>query len=188
MPSPLEPFYLEAQRALAALGGQEPSSEAWLRAVLAKTLVLVAVSYFDAEVTAGLRAAFRRCLAKDMLLPLALNKAVEMQFHSLFNWRKPDFERFLGQFGGRFQNEIKRALWDSRAPEPGGPPRLDPFEAFISIGALRNQLAHLDFAAYPVDKTLDEVHEMAQRADLFLRIMLAELERCGPPAGGAPTS
>lgn len=180
MPSPIELFYQDSLRVLERLGGQDTSAEAWLRATLARTLVLVAVSYFEAELTAGLEAAYRRCLGEIPLLRLVQRKAIEMQFHSLFDWSGHNANRFLNFFGEPFPEKVREALRQRQESSADA--------AFIEIGALRNRLVHRGFATYPVDKTLEELHGLARRADLFVRVVLDEIGRCGPPArpeGGA---
>ena len=48
-------------------------------------------------------------------------------------------------------------------------------KSFLELGQLRNELTHLNFANYPLDKTVDEIYALYQEANVFVETFLTNL-------------
>ena len=51
----------------------------------------------------------------------------------------------------------------------------DALAAFLELGNLRNELVHGNFAAFPFNKTAEEVYALYQRADKFVAFVEAKI-------------
>lgn len=48
-------------------------------------------------------------------------------------------------------------------------------KSFLELGQLRNELTHLNFANYPLDKPVDEIYALYQEANVFVETFLTTL-------------
>lgn len=80
-----------------------------------------------------------RSESDEVVLALIMQKAIESQYHTYFNWNAKNANQFLSLFGESFLQHMKRRVQkDAKLNQS----ILD----FIEIGSLRNQLVHLNFA------------------------------------------
>ena len=48
-------------------------------------------------------------------------------------------------------------------------------KSFLELGRLRNELTHMNFANYPLDKTVAEIYALYQEANVFVETFLTNL-------------
>jgi RiboL-PSP-HEPN len=144
---------------------------------LKKVLVMSAASFFEKELKSIIEA-FVSQTGNDnpALLSLVKNKAIERQFHTYFNWNGASANTFFSIFGEVFSThcraEVKRDETLANA-----------VAAFMELGATRNQLAHMNFGAFPVQKTSSELYSLYKTAVRFIDFVRKKLlDENGIPA------
>ena len=159
---PVVAYYQDSLAAIQALGTGEPSLASAIRTNLTKGLVLAAASSFESALMGHLEAVYRRLLAAaPALANFAVNTGMERRYHAYFDWDRPNANKLFGHFGPEFAERLKSRI--------AGEPDLEQgMRDFMSLGRLRNELAHDDFAAYSLDLTLEEVFSRYQSARRFL--------------------
>ena len=95
------------------------------------------------------------------ILALVKNKVIERQYHTYFDWDKKNANKFFSLFGDEFSVAMKKLVDEDDILK-------EAVIAFLEIGSLRNNLVHLNFANYPLDKTVEEIYQLYQRALVFL--------------------
>jgi hypothetical protein len=145
---------------------------------LKKVLVMSAASFFESELRSIIEM-FVSQAANDnpALLALVKNKAIERQFHTYFEWKQRNANAFFSVFGEVFSKHCKA--------EVKGDPTLDAaVAAFMELGETRNHLAHLNFGAFPIAKTSDELYASYRKALRFIEFVRRKLleEKGTPPA------
>lgn len=127
-----------------------------------KTLALSAASYFEDEIRRILLDMVEKKSNSDAILSnFVKNKAIARQYHSFFQWKEKNANSFWGLFGDEFRDEVKRDVRENDALS-------DSIKSFLELGDLRNELAHLNFANFILDKTADEVFSMYKNALIFI--------------------
>ena len=127
-----------------------------------KTLLLAAASHFENEVKNHImRIVLKHAGGAEVIREFIRNKAIERQFHTYFDWRARNANKFFGLFGEGFKSHmVSRVRSD---------PNLElAIRAFIEIGNERNRLVHEDFGNFPLEKTSGEIFELFRRASLFV--------------------
>jgi hypothetical protein len=138
----------------------EPSLAVSVSEVASKALLMAAASRFEAEFTSMFTAVARE-LGAPSIASFAINQGVVRKFHTLFQWDASNVNKFYKLFGDDFK-EAAAALEGSDGDFSAS---IGPF---ISLGAGRNELAHSDFAAFPLNDTLEELIDKYRRAAHFL--------------------
>lgn len=138
----------------------EPSLAVSVSETASKALLMAAASNFEAEFSKMFEEVARQ-LGSPYVANFAMNQGVVRKFHTLFSWDAANANSFFKLFGDEFKERAtRRAKEDSE------------FEAsiveFVRIGQGRNQLIHSDFAAFPLDHTLQELIERYRAARAFL--------------------
>lgn len=140
-----------------------------------KLLVMACGSFFEEQLT-GVLEAFAGRSGEARLAAFVRNKALKRQYHSLFKWDAANVNGFLGLFGEVFAKKVTKELADSEELTRS-------MRSFLWLGERRNQLAHGNIAAVPIDETKDEILEKFSAAWKFVRYVAAEFgEKC--PADG----
>ena len=151
---------------IALLSVLDEADEVSLRAVaddnFRKSLLLAAASYFERRMTEIVLSFVEDATNRNLLVTaLVRNKAVSRQYHTWFDWKASNANRFFQLFGGDFGDFMKRKTRED-----------DEFDAsvraFLEIGRERNRLVHQDFGAFPLEKTTEEIHALYRRALCFV--------------------
>jgi hypothetical protein len=134
-------------------------------AAFRKSLALAAASRFEVQVTACI-VSFVAARAKDDHLTTAFVKkqALERKYHTLFDWRATSAAKFFSLFGPEFKQAMDARVKQDKALD-------DAIRAFLELGNLRNELAHEDFASYPMNKSVSEVYDLYKRARVFVEAL-----------------
>jgi hypothetical protein len=95
-------------------------------------------------------------------------KAISRQYHSYFDWKVRNANAFFALFGDDFKVVISKKL-------AGAPALREGMEAFMELGATRNNLVHLNFVTYPIEKTEVEIYDLYRKAVEFVKFVEQEL-------------
>ena len=134
----------------------------------AKTLVISAASYFEAWLTDSLVDLYSERTNSEVLVQFVRNLAIERRYFQWFDWRSNNANRFFGTFGGNF-----RALMDDKVRNDEG--LRDSIRAFLELENLRNNLVHGNYAAYQLDRSVDDVLNLYENAIKFVEGFPAEI-------------
>jgi hypothetical protein len=146
---------------------------------LRKVLLLSAASWFETRISeAILKFAEVHSNGHSGIQSLIKKKAVDRQYHTYFEWKKEKPGAFYGLFGEVCGEDMKKEInADSNLK--------DGLAAFLELGNLRNELVHENFAAFPFEKTAEEVHALYQKAENFVRYLE---HRLPDPSLGRPVA
>jgi hypothetical protein len=179
MPTIIDALYEQNKEAIAIVSrADEVSIAADLDNKLKKHLIMAAASYFETEVRGCIEQLAVQASGNNIyIVSLIKQKAIERQYHTYFDWEKGNANRFFAHFGDEFKNRCKREV-DNDAELACA------MRAFVDLGDMRNKLAHLNFAQYPIDKTSDEIYAQYEKALVFLAYIkrrLLEAEHTDEP-------
>ena len=128
-----------------------------------KTLAVAAASHIESRMSDTVIGLFSEVgNAAEPLVEFVINKAIARQYHTLFEWRSPNANAFFGLFGANFrQFMVDQVNNDSNLASS--------IKSFLEIGQLRNELVHQNFAAFPLDKTVEEIYGLYGEALAFIQ-------------------
>jgi hypothetical protein len=128
---------------------------------LTKLLLFSAASFFESEIQDAMRDLVARASNNHEPLMTLAKQAIERKYHTYFEWEGNNANRFFRMLGPAFFNQCR----DSVAAQE----RLqNAIRAFLELGNIRNELAHLDFAAFSLEKTAEEVYALYKSAGEFV--------------------
>lgn len=172
--SAVERLYRENKELVVLLtNANELSHVNSVEASFRKTFLLAAASDFETRV--------RDCLINFVnekangypaVVAFLKNKAIERQYHTYFNWKDRNANSFWGFFGSDFKAHMVTVVKADAALKGA-------IDAFLELGDLRNNLVHLDFASFVLDKTSEEIYELYKKAMPFVN-RLPDLLRVVP--------
>lgn len=136
---------------------------------LRKSIALAAGSYFEYEIS-NLLAQFAANKSNNCaeLVGFIKNKALNRQYHSLFNWDARNANTFFGLFGEEFKKLAQEDVKKFQSLN-------DSVKSFLELGELRNMVAHQNFASFATDKTSDEIFSSFKIALEFLEYLKKKL-------------
>ncbi|WP_421258791.1 HEPN domain-containing protein [Aeromonas sp. 600886] len=115
-----------------------------------KIMVLSAASFFEARVVEEIKTNLNpsNCeLTKEFIS----RKALTRQYHTLFNWDSSNANQFFSLMGDGFKSYMATKVRESDELSLA-------ISDFISIGRLRNKLAHENYALFQVSDTAEEIY------------------------------
>lgn len=180
MPTLIDNLHSDASQLLKQLAeAGDLSMHSFANENLRKVLLLSAASWFETRISeAMLKFAEVHSNGHPGIQSLIKKKAVDRQYHTYFDWKNGKPGPFYGLFG-----DICSKLMST---EISGDAKLkDGLAAFLELGSLRNELVHENFAAFPFNKTADEVYALYQKAENFITFLERRLPE---PAFGRPLS
>lgn len=152
------------------LDRQQPSYYSTVDEHFRKMLVLSASSFFEESLKGILRAfVSRHSSSNKLVLQFVENKAISRQYHTFFDWESGNANRFFSLFGREFSAFMKGAVSADNALDVS-------IRAFLELGTLRNQMVHMNFAQFAMEKTAEEIYGLYVRARLFLEVLPDKLE------------
>ena len=143
-----------------------PESEVSLRSVASdtfrKNLLLSTASLFEKNLIATLQELVHDWGSNtEPLNEFVRIRALERQYHKMFDWDRNNANKFFGMFGLDFKAHMaSKCKTDDDLNSS--------IAAFMEIGRERNRLVHQDFGNYTLDKTPDEIYELYLNGRKFL--------------------
>jgi HEPN superfamily RiboL-PSP-like protein len=167
--TPIDRLYNEATATIHVL---QEKSEWSLQSAAAdhfrKALLLATASYFEDYICNSV-AEFVREQSKSALIDnFVRNKAIARQYHTWFSWDKKNANQFFGLFGVEFRTMMADSVKTK-------PELQSAIEAFLELGNERNSLVHQNYATFPMEKTLEEIYFLYQRALIFVSTLPSAL-------------
>ena len=121
-------------------------------------MVLSAASYFEVRLSETITDVFSEATNhSDALVEFVRSKAVARRYHDWFDWDRRNANRFFSAFGSGFKSFMEEQVNNSEEIQ-------ESIRAFMELGDLRNQLAHQNFASFPLEKTVLEIFDMYKKA------------------------
>jgi hypothetical protein len=75
----------------------------------------------------------------------------------VIKWDEANANQFFSMFGAGFKSTMSRRVKESEELRAS-------VVAFLEVGNERNKLVHQDYATFSMEKTLDEIYELYQKA------------------------
>lgn len=174
--TPIDGLYGDARAVVRCLEtGAEVSLQISAGDHFRKVLLLAVASYFEHRICKTVLEFVRERSGGSLLVEnFVQNKAVSRQYHTWFNWSETNANNFFGLFGSEFRSEMSgrvKASDDLRAA----------IQAFLELGNERNKLVHQDYVTFPLNKTLDEIYALYQKALTFVEELPRSLREGDKP-------
>jgi len=129
---------------------------------LKKNLILCSASYFENKITNDLIKYFHDNNKDTICIKeFLINKGLNRQYHTLFDWEGKNANKFFSLFGQEFKNYMVKTIKDDKELELS-------VKSFLELGNERNRLVHQNFVQYSIEKTLDEIYKLFQEALPFV--------------------
>ena len=144
--------------------GQEISMVSLVDDHFKKIYLLSCASYYEQELQTIIRDFISNNSNDERVLSFVVNKAIERQYHTYFNWESKNINSFLGLFGSDFKKKTSTEIEKSEE-------LTTQMRAFLSIGQERNKMVHENFLIYQLNKTFDEINTLNKKAIDFLEYL-----------------
>jgi hypothetical protein len=163
MPTLIDNLYADTSRLLEQLAeAGDLSTHSFANENLRKVLLLSAASWFETRISeAVIQFSTVHANGHPGIQSIIKRKAVDRQFHTYFEWKSRKPGPFYSLFGDECGGDLKKDIAANQELKDG-------LEAFLELGSLRNELVHENFAAFPFDKTAEEVYALYQKAEVFV--------------------
>ena len=127
-----------------------------------KALLLAAASNFEKRLTEGVVAFVQELTSQDHVVAwLVKQRVVVRQYHTWFDWSRPNANRFFSMFGASFSRHVQRIIDDDDGLSSS-------VEAFMEIGRERNRMVHDDFGSFSLEKTSEEIYKAYRIGSRFV--------------------
>jgi hypothetical protein len=178
MPTIIDSLYSDTLQLLTLLQS-DLSLQSFANNNLRKVLLLSAASWFEVRISAAMECfATIHSEGHPGIESIIKKKAIDRQYHTYFDWKSEKPGPFYALFGDVCGGQLKQLV-------VGNIKLKDALDAFLELGSVRNELVHENFAAFPFDKTAEEVHSLYERAETFVVFVETKLKDKG---FGRPTA
>lgn len=140
----------------------EPTYASEVESIAPKVLLLASASYFESAVVGAVAGYFTARLGEgDIGEEFVRRKALERQYHALFDWTAANVNKFWSLFGPHFKT-YAQAVVDADDQLREG------VRAFLELGRLRNEMVHENYLTFALGKTSQEVVDLARLGNVFV--------------------
>ena len=147
---------------------QQVSFEMYINDTYKRSLLLSIASFFETTISKAIYDfAGQRSQNDPELVALVNNKAIQRQYHSLFDWDANNANKFLKLFGEPFKQKTRNKIQKKGLT--------DAEIAFITIGKERNILVHQNYIEAPVNYTFEEIFSKYELACDFVEFLVETL-------------
>jgi hypothetical protein len=157
----LTEFFQERIELQAFIEENYPESLSGYQVDLAKVMVIAAASSFEEEVIAHILELFNDTNSPNTRASFVKRKALDRQYHQLFDWEQPNANKFARYFGDdcarTFKEQVNTSDWLEQSVRD-----------FLAIGHQRNLLVHGNFPVYALELTPLEVRDKYFSARKFV--------------------
>lgn len=170
MPSNIvEDFYSNYNDLLNLLEAKEELSlYVWFHENFNKIFVIVIANYFENEIKVTLKY-FAQTKSRSPLIASFLEKSMERQFHTYFDWDKKNANKFFSLFGEDFRRTAINDVNSNGDLDDG-------IKAFIEIVDTRNMLSHEKLLESDLTKTAEDFYKLYKKALVFIEYVKNKLE------------
>lgn len=170
MTNNVDDFYVKYEELLARLQAPEDASlRVWAHENFRRVLVLIMANHLENELRTILEEFFKRNSRSDLVSSF-IEKSMERQYHTYFDWEGSNANHFFAFFGETFKQE---AIQDVRSKNELD----DGIKAFLEIGNTRNTLIHERFFIVDLgNKTAEEFYKSFKKALGFMEYLKMKLK------------
>lgn len=136
---------------------------------LKKVLLLSAASYFEDIIKKIMLEFFDLNTNSEMIINFIKNKAIERQYHTYFDWKAKNANKFFSLFGDSFKKDVISEVRTNESLEKS-------IRDFLELGNLRNELIHENFAVFPIEKTSSEIYDLYCSASKFIDYLALKMK------------
>lgn len=126
-----------------------------------KILLLSCASYYETRIVDIIKRFVDSKSTDKRISEFVINKAIQRQYHTYFDWEKNNVNKFLSLFGSDFKDEVSGEIRANKTLE-------EQARAFMTIGEERNKMVHNNFLEFTLDKTFEEIVFLQEQANLFV--------------------
>ncbi|KCZ62299.1 hypothetical protein L53_11600 [Hyphomonas sp. L-53-1-40] len=148
---------------VSTLGGTDMSALSMINEVGAKYLLVAAAGDLEQRTIGAIEHLFEQQQTPEHLRNFVKKKALERQFHTMFDWKSKSATSFFSLFGPAVKTKMAAFCKED--------PHKEDLSAFLSIVAERNTMVHQGLAEYSLHYTLDEVYELYRRSLGFVNLI-----------------
>ena len=136
---------------------------------LKKDLLLTAASYFEYQIRNIILSFVSKITNNNALIySFVHKKALDRQFHTLFDFDANNVNHFLNFFGKEFKEKVQGEI--------RGNPSLDKgIKSFLYICGTRNEAIHDNFGLYMIDKTSEDIFVEYKNGLIFIELLSKHL-------------
>ncbi len=137
------------------------SFENYINDTYKKSLLLSAASFFEFVVTSIIIDYSKSISSNDQkIVAFIQNKALERQYHTMFEWNANNANKFFALFGDELKAKARKVIDQKQLFEAE--------RAFIEIGRDRNKLVHNNYIESPINNTFEEIYSKYNEGCKFL--------------------
>ena len=141
------------------------SFEMYINDTYKRSLLLSAASYFEMTISKAIYDfADKKSHGNHEIVALINNKAIQRQYHTLFDWDRNNANRFLSLFGDSFKQKARNQIAEKGL--------VDAETAFMTIGRERNRLVHQNYIEAQVNDTFEEIFMRYEKACTFVEFLV----------------
>jgi hypothetical protein len=176
----VDDFYANLSVIVSAVESKDLGALAFAGEVGSKVLVIAAAGDFEKRLNAIIAAAYQQRSVEGHLINFVEKQALEMKFHTLFDWKAPNANKFLKLFGDAMVATVSVQLKED--------PYKTQMEDFIGIVRRRNIIAHEGLAEASIDLTYAEAYAKYRSALQFLNFIQINVLKIPNPAPAAASA
>lgn len=163
-------LYQDFQALIASIDPSDLSLQTTVRVNFSKSLLMAVAGYFEEQVQVQIVDFVHNCTnGNKPLKEFVVRKAFGRLYSQLFNWKDNNANSFFVLFGVDLRESMKKLAEEQIEYDRA-------IKAFLEIGNARNELAHGNYADFPLDKTAEEIYESYKLALPFVETLAWHLE------------
>ena len=176
--TPVDLLYRGFQELIAGIDVLELSLQTTLRITFSKSLLMAVAGYFEEQVQRQVIAFVdSQTSGNELVKELILRRSFGRQYSSLFEWKGKTATSFFAFFGPEFSQSMRQYVREHDEYR-------EAVRAFLEVGNLRNELAHGNYAEFPLDKSIEEIYQSYQVALPFVSSISSHLTRVSANIAG----
>ncbi|WP_054114117.1 HEPN domain-containing protein [Marinagarivorans algicola] len=129
----------------------------------AKVALLACASFFEGQI----REEILEILSTnscDLTRNFIIKKSLARQYHTFFDWKCSNANCFFGLFGDEYKEYVQSRIKSDTI-------LCQSIKDFLELGALRNKLAHDNYATFSLELTVENIKDKFQSALEFVKII-----------------
>jgi hypothetical protein len=127
-----------------------------------RSLILAIASSFEHDISDIIRSLpARHAHGNAFLTELVAQKAVARQYHTYFEWDKPNANKFFSMFGPDYKAASQKKFNEDSAFKAS-------VLAFLSLGETRNRMVHQNYLQFSLDLSPDDIIQKFRQAQSFI--------------------
>ena len=127
-----------------------------------KLLLIAAASYFEKRLSEAVIELAEKVTSEEHVVVYLIRRvAIERQYHTWFDWKVQNANRFFSIFGDNFKTFAQGMVSENETINKS-------ISDFMEIGRERNRIVHEDFSSFFMEKTFDEINDLYLSAKIFV--------------------